>query len=195
MEKSPDGQKTLGQAIDEIVEALSSLGGEAQVTAIRAACEHLKIRPPDAIQAKPPAALAGQASVKSPQQPPSVPVDIRSLKQQKRPSSATEMAAVVAFYLSELAPQDEQKREVDVDDMEKHFKQANFPLPKIQFLLTNAKNAGYFDAVGAGKYRLNAVGYNLVAHNLPRTKEGSTSTVPRRSRKNNKAKGRMRSKQ
>jgi hypothetical protein len=32
----------------------------------------------------------------------------------------------------------------------------------------NAKNAGYFESAGGGRYKLNTVGYNLVAHNLPR---------------------------
>jgi hypothetical protein len=96
-------------------------------------------------------------------------VDIRTFKEEKQPSSAMEMAATVAYYLSELAPLPERKSEVQVEDMVKYFKQANFPLPKSpQFLLVNAKNAGYFDSIGSGNYKLNTVGYNLVAHNLPR---------------------------
>ena len=35
--------------------------------------------------------------------------------------------------------------------------------------LTNAKNAGYFESVGEGKFKLNAVGYNLVAYSLPKS--------------------------
>ena len=34
--------------------------------------------------------------------------------------------------------------------------------------LPNAKSAGYFDAVGNGEYKLNAVGHNLVVHSMPR---------------------------
>jgi hypothetical protein len=33
--------------------------------------------------------------------------------------------------------------------------------------LTNAKNAGYLDAVGNGKFKLSSVGENLVAITLP----------------------------
>lgn len=33
--------------------------------------------------------------------------------------------------------------------------------------LTNAKNAGYLDAAGDGKYKLSSVGENLVAITLP----------------------------
>ena len=104
-----------------------------------------------------------------------MPVDIRLLKEQKSPRSANEMAALVAFYLAELAPAAEQKAVVDPADIEKYFKQARFPLPKkLAQTLLNAKDAGYFDSAGAGRYRLNAVGHNLVTHSLPR----STSTRP-----------------
>jgi hypothetical protein len=95
--------------------------------------------------------------------------DIKALHDDKKPTSANEMAAVVAYYLSELAPQSERKSGVDQNDMIKYFKQARYPLPKQpRVLLQNAKNAGYFDLIGEGKYRLNPVGYNLVAHNLPK---------------------------
>jgi hypothetical protein len=168
MEKETSSQKTLGQAIDEIIQALRSLQQNEQATAIRAACEHLRISPP--------ANLGAVAGTGSPA-PPSlgvarpVQVDIRTLKQEKQPASANEMAVLVAYYLSELAPEVERKTEVQVEDMVKYFKQASFPLPKKpQFLLVNARNAGYFDTIGSGKYRLNPVGYNLVAHGLPRPK-------------------------
>lgn len=38
--------------------------------------------------------------------------DIRTLKEQKRPRSAVEMAAVLAYYLAELAPPNERKAEI-----------------------------------------------------------------------------------
>jgi len=79
------------------------------------------------------------------------------------------MAAVVAYYLQELAPEEERKSEVDVSDMEVYFKQAGFPLPRVpRVILQNAKAAGYFNSAARGKFKLNPVGYNLVAHNLPR---------------------------
>jgi len=193
MEKQ-DTPKTLGQAIDAIVEALKSLEDTSQVTAIRAACDHLKIRPPEtiAIRQAPPGGtpLPAGASVT-----PAMPTDIRTLKQEKRPSTANEMAALVAFYLSELAPETERKAQVQQEDMVKYFKQAGYPLPKKpRFLLTNAKNSGYFDFLGEGKYRVNAVGYNLVAHNLPRAKSGETPTPRRKRRKGSSAQSRKKSK-
>jgi hypothetical protein len=95
--------------------------------------------------------------------------DIRSLKEAKSPRSANEMATVVAYYLSELAPPGERRDTINTDDIQKYFKQAGYPLPKQpRVTLANATNAGYFDSAGGGQYRLNPVGYNLVVHNLPR---------------------------
>ena len=108
---------------------------------------------------------------------------IRQLKELKKPKTAIEMAALVAYFLSDLAPQSERKSTVTTKDMETYFKIANYRLPTaLQQLLGNAKNAGYFDLVRTGEYKLNAVGYNLVVHNLPRG-ELDKSTVAKRSQR------------
>ena len=79
------------------------------------------------------------------------------------------MAAVVAYYLANVAAPGERKERVTQKDIETHFKIAHFPLPQHpRVTLPNAKNAGYFDLVGYGEYKLNAVGHNLVAHSMPR---------------------------
>lgn len=171
---SKPAAKTLGQAIDAIIEALRDLDGPTRTSAIRAACDHLSLTVPLSAERRPApvAAESAGAGVARPA------TDIRSLKEARQPSSASEMAAVVAYYLQEAAGPDERKTEVDVSDMEKYFKQAGYPLPKApRQLLFNAKKAGYFDATGDGKFKLNPVGYNLVAHNLPRRGE-----VPERRR-------------
>ncbi len=174
MEKQEATPKTLGQAIDAMIQALSGLDGVSQGTAIRSVCEHLKIRLPESVETKPPV-HGGVGS--TPSRSPGVGVaDVRALREEKHPSSANEMAAIVAYYLSELALETERKSEVGLEEMIKYFKQANFPLPKQpRMLLANARNAGYFDPAGNGKYRLNPVGYNLVAHNLPRGQAGDSS--------------------
>lgn len=170
-----NGKKTIGAAIDEIVAALQGLDEPARATAVRAACEHLGVVPPQAAsippsgeEPPPPASASGD-----PTPPPAPPVtDIRTLKEQKRPTSAREMACVVAYYLDSLAPPNERKTDVTINDMEKYFKQAGFRLPKrIAQLLVDAKFSGYFDSAGHGKYRLNPVGHNLVVHSLPKSKE------------------------
>jgi len=109
---------------------------------------------------------------------------IRQLKDVKKPKTALEMAALVAYFLSELAPQDERKPTVATRDMETYFKIAGYRLPTaLQQLLGNAKSAGYFDLVGTGEYKLNAVGYNLVVHNLPRGEGSSPAVSSRRKRR------------
>jgi hypothetical protein len=100
---------------------------------------------------------------------------IRDLKEEKQPESANQMAALVAYYLSEIAPDSERKTSINASDLERYFKQAGFKLPKaIPQALPNAAAAGYFDPTGSGLYQLNPVGYNLVVHGLPRgSGEGS----------------------
>ncbi len=170
-------KSTLGQAIDMIIGALDSLEPDARQTAIEAACSHLNVKLPSgsAPQAPNPLHPSQSRSMQpSPgtqsQQP--TQIDIKTLKVQKEPTSAAQMACVVAYYLQELAPDNERKNTVTTKDMQKYFKQAKYRLPKqITQLLRDSKSAGYFDsAPGTGEYCLNAVGYNLVAHSLPKSK-------------------------
>ena len=167
--------KSLGQAIDEIINTLQGLEAPSRLTAIRTACEHLGI--PYSGGAATPASQAegiGDATPPnvsfspSPQQ--RVLVDIRSLKEQKAPSNSSEMACIVAYYLQYAVPDSEKKTEVSKDEMEKYFLQADFPIPKRpEQILVDAKAAGYFESAGRGSYKLNAVGHNLVVHALPRS--------------------------
>ncbi len=110
---------------------------------------------------------------------PSQSIHIKKFKDDKSPKSANEMAAIVAYFLRYHALPNEKKETVDAADLETWFRIAEFPLPggDMRHILNNAKNSGYFDSIGGGKYKLNAIGYNLVKHNLPRT--GSSSPVKR----------------
>jgi len=94
--------------------------------------------------------------------------DVRTLREEKAPKSANEMAALVAYYVSELAPASERKPEINKTDVERYFKTAGFRLTaNAGQTLVNAKNAGYLDAGSdVGYYKLNPVGYNLVVHRL-----------------------------
>jgi len=95
--------------------------------------------------------------------------DIRTLREKKQPRTNLEMAALVAYYLADLAPQEDRKDSIDSQDVEKYFKQAGYKLPQnAQMCLVHTKNAGYLDALGGGVYKLNPVGHNLVVHGLPR---------------------------
>jgi hypothetical protein len=166
---------TLGQAIDQIIAALEALEPEARNTAVAAASAHLNLKVTPETTAH---VVADQTSV---QAVPAVghhaemqhrkKVDIRSLKEEKTPDSAKQMACIVAYYLQELAPADERKNTISAQDIEKYFKQANFRLPKaVSQVLVDAKKSGYFEGGARGEYKLNAVGYNLVAHGLPAKK-------------------------
>lgn len=172
-----DTKISLGQAIDQIISALESLDQNGRLTAISAACKHLKINmasneeddaapgaegkdPSDATMLRPIKQVGKQ-------------IDIRSLKTEKNPDSAKQMACLVAYYLQELAPKDDRKQTISTQDVEKYFKQAGYKLPKrLEQILVDAKASGYFESAGRGEYKLNAVGYNLVVHGLP-AKKGS----------------------
>jgi len=165
--------KTLGQAIDEVVTALEPLDEATRLVAIRAACDHLGLTAAPALGSV--AAPTGAAVF--PSEPPAAPsaesgrqvADIRSFKVTKAPGTALEMACVVAHYVASVAPAAERKDSITSADLDKYFRQADYPLQKrMEQVLPDAKAAGYFDSAGRGSYRLNPVGYNLVVHGLPR---------------------------
>jgi hypothetical protein len=112
-------------------------------------------------------------------------IHIKSLKDQKKPHSASEMAALVAYYMANVAPEKDRTDRINTKLVETYFKIAEFPLPKkTQFTLPNAKAAGYLDAVGNGEYKLNAVGHNLIVHGMPRGKDGKPAPRKTRTSKN-----------
>jgi hypothetical protein len=148
--------------------------------------EASKAAPPNPAQPLPP--LPGQPTPPAtpPLRPPvDGPTDILSLKEQKGPTTGTQMVVVVAFYLAHVAT--ERQDFITADDIQKYFVQGKYPMPgsKSQALV-DAKNAGYLDFVERGKYRLNSVGYNLVAHKMP--KDGSAPSNARRPAKKKSAK-------
>jgi len=159
-------------AIKAVADALQPLDNAGRRHVIAYVAEALGIgsvplaaagSPPEASPALEKPMAAGEPAAAS-----SPPLDIRSLKDQKQPRSANEMAALVAYYVSELLPPGERRPVVTAADIEKYFKQANYRLPgRVAQTLPDAARAGYFDAVDRGQYKLNPVGYNLVAHGMP----------------------------
>jgi hypothetical protein len=165
--------KSIGQAIDGVIQALEGLEPFSQVIAIKAACEHLKIEGcTGTIEKTGKTEVAGDSGAAVATVTPPVTgriPDIKSLKNVKQPGTAVEMACIVGFYLQNMAIGEEKKDNIDAADIDKYFRQAAYPLPKaIRQLLPDAKSSGYFDSLGHGAYKLNAVGYNLVEHSLPR---------------------------
>lgn len=164
---------SLGRAIDILLGALEPLDEASRETAVLAVCRQLNIA--SAPDVKIPASTQSSAeplNATAPQvQRPATAaprIDIRSLKEQKKPNSAKQMACIVAYYLKELADGEEKKETVSTAELEKYFKQAGFKLPtRMAQVLVDAKASGYFESASRGEYKLNAVGHNLVAHNLP----------------------------
>ncbi len=172
-----EGTITLGQAIDRIIEALGPLDPEARRTAVDAACAHMGVPlgnlPAQSTGPASPASAVATAAVQPTVATAAPPHDIRSLKEEKQPTSATQMACIVAYYMQELAPKAERRSTVKTADLEMYFKQAGYKLArKMEQVLVDAKSSGYFESVARGEYRLNTVGYNLVVHNLPKHKAG-----------------------
>jgi hypothetical protein len=165
---------TLGQAIDQVVSALSAFKATDQQTILKAVYAHLNISgPADETPAK---TVRLEAVQEQKETAPPVPssknefagMDIKAFKELKNPSSARQMACVVAYYLAEIATADERKQVITVSDVEKYFKQGRYALPtKLEQLLIDCRGAGYFDSAARGEYKLTRVGHNLVAHQLP----------------------------
>ena len=174
-------------AIKTVAEALQTLSTASQRHVLSYVLDLLGIaqtapQPPPPSPSQP---VGGPAEPAAPAMTPSNPqtisiTDIRSLREQKQPRTASEMSALVAYYVSELLPPDERRQVITKEDIEKYFKQAPYRLPgRLSQTLPDAARAGYLDAVERGQYKLNPVGYNLVAHGLP---SGGTDSPSRPSR-------------
>jgi hypothetical protein len=160
-------------AISSILKALDGLDGESIQRVLDYVFGRLSIGTPRLAKAVGSVAQQSLAVEAGPVRRTS----IRDLKEEKKPDSSNQMAALVAYYLSEIADGAERRDAINTADLERYFKQASFKLPKsLPSTLPNATAAGYFDAAGSGLYKLNAVGYNLVAHGLPR----ANSATPKR---------------
>lgn len=164
-----EAKLTLGKAIDQIIEALQSFDDKDRKAILNTVCSHLQIE----LGMRNPVPLRREEPASSPQiqqerRSHEHGIDIKQLKEEKKPNSARQMACLVAYYLQELAPESERKDSINTKDLEKYFKQAGYKLPtKLEQLLVDSKGSGYFDSSKRGEYSLTRVGYNLVAHSLP----------------------------
>lgn len=164
------------QAIQALIGALDPLDDASRNRVLDYVVRRFSLNPlPNTLGPAVPDVVAAETSL-----PPADPQseqnirDIRALKEQKSPRSAVEMSVLVAYYLSELAPEAERKESIAAADLTKYFKQADYRLPSTpRVTLHQAKNAGYLDSASHGQYKLNPVGYNLVAHGLPSSSKAS----------------------
>ena len=170
------------EAIRNVLAALGPLSAKARMSVLEYVAKRLDLegfsRSSEQRDVPPKVVQSGMVDLPAGKQP---VVHIKTLKEEKKPRSANEMAALVGYYLSSMAPPEDRKNTVNQKDIETYFKIAGFPLPnQIRVTLANAKTAGYFDAAGGGEYKLNAVGHNLVVHSMPRgsgTAAGSKKKV------------------
>lgn len=170
------------KAINDIISTLEGLEDDARLRVVNYVLERIGLK----------GASSGRSPAPIYQSQPSTTVpsltgnqsgpDIRSLREQKKPNSAIQMAVLVAYYLQEIAPEVEKKNAIGVEDVRKYFNQASFPLPKVPIsALKNAKAAGYLESAERGLYKLNPVGYNLAAYGLP--EKGTNNGTKKRSKK------------
>lgn len=167
-------------AIKAVLSALGPLSEKARVSVLEYVIKRLELPAGSGLQTSPLQPHQTHQDLTSNEKP---PAHIKDFKNQKKPRSANEMAAIVAYYLSNLASEKNRKATINQKDIEIYFKIAEFPLPEqVRVTLVNAKNAGYFDSAGNGEYRLNAVGHNLVVHSMPRGSgsEGKSKKPKRR---------------
>jgi hypothetical protein len=178
------------KAMKTLVETLEPLKPEVRSRVIDYAFKVLGIEPPQDASRQSPASL-----VQLPPLTPTPPtpthhahhprgaglIDIQSLKEAKDPKTATQMVAVVAYYLAHIA--NPPQNFITAEDVDTYFRQGRFLMPGSKpMALVNAKNAGYLEQIETGKYRLNSVGFNLVEHKMPKG-AGGTSSKPRRKSK------------
>ncbi len=162
-------------AFENIVNHLQALDGETRERVLAYTAVALKIDPSKTLvvtRSDSDGSSAENSGIQpdKPMQDKSNIRDIRSLKDEKKPSSAVEMAVLVAYYLDELAGPEDRKDSIGIKDLDKYFKQAGYRVPVRMANVTNAaRDSGYIDRKAHGQYSLNPVGYNLAVHGLPRS--------------------------
>lgn len=192
MSSAGNSEKSPLEAAQKIVTELTGMTPDHQSLALKFAIETLGIQPSPPPSPLPPAA-AGVPS-HSPQilEPPRVAgtghsSDIKSFTALKQPKSDRQFTAVVAYFYQLEARPDERKEAIDQEVMRDAARLAGWPqVERWSMTLTNAKNAGYLDAAGGGKFKLSSVGENLVAITLPGdgSQVGTKSRVAKKPKKN-----------
>lgn len=168
------------KAISTIISALKPLDESARVHVLEFVLKRLGISltakpsPPAALNPPAESVHSGVPSAAEHSRPGGH--DIRSFGAEKKPKTNNEKVAVMAYYIAHLAPPHERRDYVVPDDIQAYFIQADFHLPTAppSVTLGHAKNAGYLNALDRGRFKLNPVGYNLVAHKLPSDGAGET---------------------
>jgi hypothetical protein len=173
MSSSPETpEKSPLTAAQSIVTELKGMTPEHQLLALRFATETLGLKSAllPSTAAPPAPAQVLHSTLQQPMGGAEHSTDIRSFTSMKAPKSDQQFTAVVAyFYQFEARPED-RKVAIDADTMKEAARLAGrAQVGRWNMTLTNAKNAGYLDSAGSGKFKLSSVGENLVAITLPGT--------------------------
>lgn len=156
-------------AAKRIVAELDAMTPETQSLALKFAIEVLGLKFPAAFSPQTPF-LAGAPPSSHEPGPGGADhsTDIKSFTALKSPKSDQQFTAVVAYYYLFKAKSEERKDTIDDETVRDAARLAGWPqVSRWQMTLTNAKNAGYLDGLGGGKFKLSSVGENLVAITLP----------------------------
>lgn len=166
---SDSGTKSPLDAAQKIVAELTGMTPEHQSLALKFSMETLGLKvsgvplPAVAPPSHPPQPTAPHAASGADHS-----TDIRSFTAMKAPKSDQQFTAVVAYFYQFEAKPDDRKDAIDADVMKEAARLAGrAQVARWNMTLTNAKNAGYLDAAGNGKFKLSSVGENLVAITLP----------------------------
>ena len=103
----------------KIVEAIGALPPEGQQRAMAYLNDRFEASP-----GKPRQAAAEVDNGRSGQL-----LDVKSFRDQKQPANGQEMAALIAYYVSNVLPEPERRPEITPIDVDRYFKQARYPLP------------------------------------------------------------------
>lgn len=162
-------------AAKSIVEALKGLDKPLQALAIRFASETLGIQEITVAQKSiPPGVTETQVSSHGATHS----TDIRQFTAAKAPKSDQQFAAVAAYFYRFEATEANRKDSIDADILREAARLADRKrLTNPLATLNNAKNSGFLDVAGSGKFQINAVGENLVAMALP---ENASDSPPKR---------------
>lgn len=119
--------------------------------------------------------------------------DIKSFVELKKPKSAVQFAALVAYFYRFEASTESRKESVNAQILKEAARLAGGRWRGLKPLATlnNTKTLGYLDSPERGQFRINSVGENLVAMTLPGT-EAERARKKGQSRKPRKAKPKKR---
>ena len=156
------------EAAQKIVAELTGMNADHQKLALKFATEALGLPLPSG----PPSAAAPTPQSTQPTSSHAASADhstdIRSFTAMKAPKTDQQFAAIVAYFYQFEAKEDERKEAIDADLMKEAARLAGRrQVSQWINTLNNAKNSGYLDTAGNGKFKLSSVGENLVAITLP----------------------------